>query len=522
MGIQYIASALREAGFNTTIIIFEGETKEQVLKSIMSHNPCVVGLPLFKETREMFLSIAKDIKENNQNIKIITGGHTATLYAAKVLKMYGDIDIVVCGEGEATLVELCNILKYGGSLEQCKGIFYRKDGQVYRNPERAPIKDLDKLPFPAIDVLDCISEDEDPCLFVTISSSRGCLGNCEFCVEHRVSKGPNFPQWRGRTPENIIDEIKNIKENFPDKRLIVNFVDGAIEDPEPLSKGRLKRLIKLIEDEDINMAFSFLTRAESWSEKDEELIKRMKRVGLYSVSIGLESGSIDTLKIFGKRATIEDNLRTCDLFRKNGIPVYGFLIMFHPYVSLDGLKDTAKFLKKQGMAYRPDVWAHAVYVYPDTKLFRRITQDGLMMGTDESEYIYSYAYKDGQVKRVYDVMVRIKNSSEFQGFQYLLDNICQKLEVYEVWKNYYHDMKKAENLIYPFKSDFQVVLDEMATCQCQLFLSIIESVKNNSLKLTHDEVVSKWRELLWQNQKKLEKKWLRLEMNLGRRGLRIV
>ncbi|HEY9062629.1 MAG TPA: radical SAM protein [Pseudobacteroides sp.] len=522
LGIQYIASSLRYEGHCVHVSVYEGKPVDQVAKSILLQKPDVVGIPIFRETWDTMFDLTRRLKEKSPQLKIFTGGHTASLYAGKVLETNPYIDIVVCGEGEMTVVELCNRIQEGSSLEGCKGIFYRENGCIFRNDSRGLVEDLDSLPFPVMDVMKDMTAEDQPYIFVTISSSRGCLGNCEFCVEHRVSRVRGYPQWRGRSPENVVDEIINIKNSFHGKRLIVNFIDGAFEDPEPQNKERVRKMMDLIEQHGIKMAFSFLTRAESWSERDEELIARMKNLGLYCISIGLESGSHNSLKIFGKRATIEDNIRACNLFKSKGISVYGFLIMFHPYAALMDLRETARFLKEEGMTHRPEVWPHAVYVYPDTRLFQRITQDGLLLGTDEDGYAYSYAFKDGRVGKLCKIMERIKNLSSFIAFQLLLDKVSQEFELYEVWKNLYEEFKDIQPLVEGYQSEFRSIINEVGNHQYDLFIALIEAAEDNRLEEVEKSIIDDWEQILLKQKELLEKKWFQNRMQLARRKIRIV
>jgi anaerobic magnesium-protoporphyrin IX monomethyl ester cyclase len=411
LGIQYIASALRSAGHTVSVVVFEGESEKQTVDKICDLKPDVLGIPIYRETKDALFRIIEKTRERNPGITIITGGHTSTLYGAKVLKENPQIDVVVLGEGERTVVELCDRLKNGKGLDGCRGIFYRSNGFIFRNPDREPVEDLDILDHPSHDSIPAASDPRKATVFLTISSSRGCMGTCEFCVEHRVSKFPGRAQWRGRSAGNVVSEIFDVHKSFPEKRLVVNFIDGSIEDPDACNKKRLTEIIDAIEESGLRLAFSFLTRAESWTDSDEPLVMRMKRLGLYSASIGLESGSHEALRILGKRATLKDNARVCALFGKCGVSVHGFFIMFQPYTTISELEETANFLAIEKMAYRPEVWAHAVYIFPDTKLFRRITEDGLLLGTDESGYVYRYAYKDGRVGRIAKIMEEKKFAS---------------------------------------------------------------------------------------------------------------
>ena len=120
------------------------------------------------------------------------------------------------GEGEQAQVEIIEAVAGGGSFEQVNGIVIGADGSVRRTPGRARYKELDKLPFPAHDLL------PEPAFyhpfpawgkkghFSCIISGRGCPYNCCFCdVTSQQGK-----QYRLRSAENIVDELECLYRAF--------------------------------------------------------------------------------------------------------------------------------------------------------------------------------------------------------------------------------------------------------------------------------------------------------------------
>jgi radical SAM superfamily enzyme YgiQ (UPF0313 family) len=94
-------------------------------------------------------AIAKDA-----GARTIAGGCFFGNVAPQVLRT-GCIDIVVHGEGEATIVELIAALRTGRDedLTSVAGISFERDGEVIRTEPRQPMNDLDCLPMPAYDLL---------------------------------------------------------------------------------------------------------------------------------------------------------------------------------------------------------------------------------------------------------------------------------------------------------------------------------------------------------------------------------
>jgi anaerobic magnesium-protoporphyrin IX monomethyl ester cyclase len=523
LGLQYVAAALREDGFSAVeIVLFEGEEPHKCSERIINRQTEILGVQFFRETESEIITVIKDVKRVNPQLTVIAGGHTATLYAARLLKKYPEIDIIVCGEAELTIVELCSRLGNGGRLEGCRGIFFRENKLFYKNPPRDLIADLDQLPLPAMDPIIDRLDASDACVFLSIATSRGCLGDCEFCVEHRGVKGENALRWRGRSPESVIRELEVYQGRFSGKRLVVKFIDGAFEDPDPIEKKRLKEMISLIKERKTALAYSFLTRAESWSGEDMELLKDLKATGLYSAAIGLENGAGSSLQKFAKRATVRDNLRACQLFAANRIGYYGFFIMFHPYATLDDLNSNAEFLLQINLAYRPDVWFHDLYVYPDTRFFQRIAKDSLLLGAEESGFHYLYAFEDGRVASLYQVAAAIKRLDSYVDFVVAYDRIILELSLYEVWKNYFEAFRKVNSFMEESAARIRLLLNETGICQSELFRQLTAAAASHSLAGSSPTIIRAWDQLLREKLRKLEGERMIYRMRLARKNLRIV
>lgn len=522
LGLQYIASSLAEAG-NEVHIFVDGERDLQKLyDKIISYKPDMVAITLFPETKEMVYGIFDKIKEEHPSIITVTGGHTATLYAAKILNEQKNIDYITYGESELSYIELCDKLEKGESIEDCKSIFYRKKGYIVKTPPREQVDDLDKLPFPAIDITKQLNDSRASTVFTSVSTSRGCLGNCAFCVSHRVSKAVQYRQWRGRTPKSIIKELEFLRDNFPDKRLIVEFVDSSFEDPKPKEKFRMKEFVDLLEASDLKLAFSFLTRAESWSEEDDDLIKRLKNLGLFSVSPGFESGSDATLRIYGKRASVEDNCRAYELFTKHNIDVCGMIIMFQPFTTFDDLRCNAEFLMKVGMAYSPQNWLHALYVFPDTRIFQTIVQAGLLLNDNKSEYTYSYTFANGKIEKLYQLVEKIKTLECVQRFDDSCEKILYELRIYQSWRLHYEEFKNVEEEMAEYRKAFKDTEKYVGDKLYSLFMEMVDAAEADRLEEIEERMLREWEELLAPKQQYLEQEWVRCRVRLLRKGLQLL
>lgn len=520
LGLHYLTSALREQGFKVKDKIFERDSVEEVVESVISYNPSLVGVHFYAESEQFIFEFMRLLKSRRPGIVTMVGGHTATLYAAAILNKEPCIDIVSYGEGELTVVDLCERLYRGEDLDDCKGIFYRKSGFIKRNPRRELVEDLDRLPFPALDVV--IEENRNSkTVFAAISTSRGCKGKCGFCITDRVFEGHSAKQWRGRSPQSVVDELLELKQTFADKRLVYRIVDGSFEDPDPFQKIRLKEIIALFAENDIKIPFGILSRAESWKEEDEELIRKMKKQGLYEVGIGFEACTDKSLRVLNKRATVQDNYRAYDLFSRNGINVFGFLIMLHPYTDFEELKMNAKFLLDMNMGYQTQNWWSELYLWPDSRILPKIIRDGLLLGPAENGYQLEYAFIDGKVAKVRKILRKVSKLESLLKCRETIEKYKIECGIYEVWREQYDDMKAIKEEVNQYIDFYNIMRKKLGQDQYDIFIKVLDIVEKNEIEKA-DFIVREWDKLLIKYYTILEKEWIKYRMQFGRKKVVLI
>ena len=85
------------------------------------------------------------------------------------------------------------------------------------------------------------------------------------------------------------------------------------------------------------MTWTCLSRANGI---DLPTMRLMKEAGCRKVYLGLESGSQATLDLMRKQITVEQGIRTTQLYREAGIDVAAFFIVGYPGESVAAIEDT--------------------------------------------------------------------------------------------------------------------------------------------------------------------------------------
>lgn len=519
LGLYHLEAALHNAGYASQVLIYVNESLEKACAEILSLNPRWVGLRLYKDTQKSVFALARLLKAAAPDLKIVLGGHLATLYGYLILTQEKAVDIVIAGEGEATVVDLCRHLEDGRDLSGCKGIFYKQDDIVFKSEPREAIAQMDTLVYPAPQNFG--PGDGQPFVQVGLSTARGCIANCCYCSSNRVFAAEQGERWRGLTPEKVAVEVKRLVEHYPDQKVIINFVDSAFENPEPQTKARVHAIMDQLAQRRLEVAFSIFTRAESWGPEDGPLIAKMKRAGLYKVALGFDESLQfkDPFELTDQALTAQ-KYGAWQLFREQGLRICGFLILFHPFITLEQLKKSAGFLREIEMAYHPETWTHSLELYPDTAMFNYVVDTGLLTGIEANKYAYRYAFYDGRVKPVHQMINRVRELESYRLYRNTVSKIDYELDIYQAWRG--RDgllgqvAQEMDRYIFTVREQYAQAGAKLTA----LFEAGIAQVEAGALESGEGDLVAGYDKVFLETQAVLEKAWLQTRLQIGRKNVR--
>ena len=200
-----------------------------------------------------------------------------------------------------------------------------------------------------------------------------------------------------RHKEAILGEMKRMYETYSITHFFI--IDDDLLDPGTReAKDRIAELCNAIIDSGMKVTMTGYTKANVLTEckEDEYLLDLMSRAGFVSLFVGIESGSQKDLYLFRKQASVEDNKVVLPLLYKHRIKPEYEMIMFHPYATIDSLKENFLFLRDvRAYNYRQYSLAN-VSIYQNTMLWSQASRDGLL--TEEYSYknpdTYRYLHSD--------------------------------------------------------------------------------------------------------------------------------
>jgi len=264
------------------------------------------------------------LKNSFPSVRTILGGLGVSAMAEELLTFCPEIDFILLGEADVTLVELLIELECARPrLDLVRGLAYRK-GAVHLTPPRPRLANLDELPLPAYDLFPLdkyvgFSKIEHYHEAVT---SRGCQGACSFCYEWGLidpRRSGDFFLHRTRSGKLVADEMELLGTTYGVKAL--NFLDDDFNS----ERKKIVDLLNELEKRHLDIQWFFMGRARNLL-RDVDLFPKMRKAGCYQVLFGIEAGTDEELARIHKsneRYTIADLKELVRLLRQNDISTVG-------------------------------------------------------------------------------------------------------------------------------------------------------------------------------------------------------
>ena len=250
-------------------------------------------------------------------------------------------DAIVIGEGEP-------------SWPRMMGDLQRNRLQPVYDSRKRPFN-LARSPLPRFDLLD-----HDRYNRMTVQTARGCPFSCEFCAASmRLS-----PFYRVKPVENVIAEIRHIKEFQPEP-----FIEFA-DDNTFVNKRHGKALMRALEKENVR----WFTETDVSVAEDDELLALMRDAGCVQVLIGFESTTREGLsgieqKSDWKAQHVDDYMAAVDKIQGYGISVNGCFVLGMDNDGPECFQNVVDFVRDSGLY---DVQITILTAFPGTPLYDRL------------------------------------------------------------------------------------------------------------------------------------------------------
>ncbi|MCH8942962.1 MAG: B12-binding domain-containing radical SAM protein [Bacteroidetes bacterium] len=362
------------------VIIIDARVEENVLELIKRHIKdalcfgvtIITGAPI-----KDGLYISKKVKEFAPDVPVIWGGWHTSLFPTQPIEEHSFIDITVQGQGEESFKDLVDHLGGGIPLDKVKGIAYRNNGNVLKNPPRQMVAmdSFGRVNYDLINVEKYFKK-KGKRQFDFISST-GCYFRCAFCADPFVYKRKftAIPAAKmGDDLEYYYKKYRFSDLNFQDETFFTNL-------------KRIEEFTKELIHRKINISWAATMRADQGERLDDKIWKLCKQSGLRRLLIGVESGSQEMLDWMKKDIKLSQVFFCAQQCNELNISVIFPFIVGFPLETDESVADTVKVIK-QLSSQNPNFETPIFYFkpYPGSTITDEVVNNGYALPSSTEEW----------------------------------------------------------------------------------------------------------------------------------------
>jgi radical SAM superfamily enzyme YgiQ (UPF0313 family) len=368
LGLACLAGALERAGIEVKFLdcVVFPFSRDLLATLIRDFQPDLAGATAVTMTVDHALTVLDQVKDLDPSITTVLGGPHATFCSTEILQSCDQVDVVVRGEGEATLVALANAIATEASWECVPGIAFR-GGRGITTTDLPPPAVLDKLAPPARHLIP-LGRYRTLGMPVSMTTSRGCPFKCIFCVGRKMVGA----RVRYRDPTRVVDEMEQLSTlGFHQ----INLADDLFTADE----GHCLAVCNEILHRGLTVKWTSFARVDTVS---RQVLATMRRAGCTTIGFGVESGSPDMLRRIKKGITLDQVVHAVKLCRDCGIDAHASFILGLPGETPETLAQTLKFgerLKEMGVNHG----FHILAPFPGTDVREHIGEYDLQILSDD-------------------------------------------------------------------------------------------------------------------------------------------
>jgi len=309
------------------------------IHKIESFKPDLIIYSVVEDCYRQTLTLLESI--DHLNIPHIVGGVFPTA-APKVCIENKLINMIGIGEGEKIIVDVAEAFRLRKSLKDIPGIWYKDNGELIKNP-RGPLENINKS-IPDYSLFDDVRFNRPMGGFIfrtiPVETYRGCPFQCTYCnspMQTKMSRESGIGNFLRTKDMNVLrSELVHLIDRY--KPEFLYFIDDSFT---ARNKNEVIEFCDMYEE--FKLPFWFNTRPET---TNFEIMKRLKEVGAYRISFGIEAGNEQyRTKVLRRNGSNLKLKGYFDMIADSGIPFSLNLIIGMPGETRDLIKDTINFTR---------------------------------------------------------------------------------------------------------------------------------------------------------------------------------
>ncbi|HDS31138.1 MAG TPA: B12-binding domain-containing radical SAM protein [Firmicutes bacterium] len=419
LGVRWIQSTAMHAGYDCHAIFFgqllandwkppsekDWEHLEIALKEI---NPHVIGLSISCSSYWLeVLEVDKFVKKVCPNAIVIWGSIHVSVMPDQCFEHN---DVLCLGEGEMPFMELLDRLENGLPWHDIANLWVRdrKTGQVFKNPMRPVIRDLDSIPGPIWDNKNkwyirrgMFGRETDPAFkeyYIFLMTNRGCPYHCNYCVNSVYNQGDyracGHHRLRQRSVDHVLNEMERMRGRYPNfDNLPISFFDDIFT----LNPAWVIEFSQKYKERFKNHFWCYFHP----NNIREDVMDALKECGLSHVDMGVQTGSERIRIDLMKRPETNDVIReACHILKERGIAIVMDVITDIPFETEEDMANSLEFFLSLPRPYEFNFYS--LIYFPGVTLTQMALDGGYikeedvehLAGKTLNQFVATFKYKD--------------------------------------------------------------------------------------------------------------------------------
>ncbi len=339
-GLAAISSALKNSGHEVSLFDCTfGYNRSNLKRTIRDFNPRVVGIPVASNDFYFAVEICSSIKEIS-NVLIVAGGFHTTMATEDIMNEKC-FDIAVIGEGEQSLLEVINsidIHKSFDGLDDIKGIWFRRDGEISKNSLRPLNNNINGLSFPDKALFNYQRYIDINRGLATFITSYGCPYECTYCINKVLMDKFGAKGFvRYKSVDYLIKEIGSIVNRYKVRE--IEFYDDTFT----VNRQRIEQFCEVY-PKVIGIPFYINSRVDTIN---TDVVEKLKKAGCIRISMGIETGDDFVRNTILKRNQTDDQIiEAFRMVRKSGMKTLSYSMVGIPFETKESTQKTIELNRK--------------------------------------------------------------------------------------------------------------------------------------------------------------------------------
>ncbi len=317
------------------------DLKGDFINKVSDFRPDILIASVVEDTFWKAVDLVDWVKEFQ--VPNIFGGVFPSMSPEEAIMPEG-INMIGIGEGEETIVEVCENIRKSESCENVHGTWFkREDGTVVKNPHRKLVDINRNVPDYSLFEMDKFYRPWGGKIYktITLETVRGCPYTCTFCNtparELLVDKSEQKSYIRRKDINRVENELSLMRETIDPE--FIMFVDDTF-----LTRPK-KNFYEWCEMyKKYRIPFWANTRLESIT---IEKLDALREVGCQRLSFSIEQGNQEYRKKYlGKSFSNEEVVEKGEIMANCGIPFSMDVLIGLPFETRDLVFDTIELVRK--------------------------------------------------------------------------------------------------------------------------------------------------------------------------------